>query len=73
MQRDISTFHRHTQTAESALWTITHNLGRYPVVDVFVSIDGQLRRIMPSEVTFIDNNMCTVAFSSPRSGFATVV
>ena len=72
MERAISTVYRHTQTAASALWTITHNLGRYPVVDTFISVDGQMRKVMPAEVTFIDNNTCTVAFSAPRSGFATV-
>ncbi len=72
MERFVPTVYKHTQTAASALWTITHNLGRYPVVDTFITVDGQLRKVMPAEVTFIDSNTCTVAFTSPRAGFATV-
>lgn len=72
LTRHIPTFYKHVQATASATWTITHNLGRYPIVDAF-TVDGNEIRIMPNQVTYVDDNVCTLTFSQPFNGHATVV
>lgn len=68
----ISTGYDHVQTVAAVVWTINHNLGGFPIVDAYVSYDGDLQRILPSAVTYVDVNTCTVTFVTPRAGFASV-
>lgn len=67
-----STFYQHEQATASATWVIPHNLYRYPVVDVYTTIGGNLVKIMPNAVTYDSPTGCTLSFSTPFSGFATV-
>ena len=55
-----------SQGSPSALWTVTHNLGKYPSVTV---IDSAGTTVVGS-VTHLDANSLTVAFSAPFSGTA---
>jgi hypothetical protein len=65
--------HTHQQTTASATWTIVHNLGtNLPVVDVFVSVDGALSKIIPKAIVVISNTTVQVTFSEPRIGSAAV-
>ena len=64
--------YRHEQTTPSDTWVITHGLYTYPVVDVYVSADGQLQKILPEAVTYTSSTVVTISFSEPRTGFATV-
>lgn len=69
----VATSYKHEQTVPSTTWTIVHGGGGYPIVDAYVVENGETLKIIPSAVTFVDNNTCTLTFSTPRSGFATVV
>jgi hypothetical protein len=51
-----------TQSTPSAAWVVTHSLGRFPVVDVFVS--GE--RVFP-DVT-VTTTQISVSFPSATSG-----
>lgn len=70
--------YRHVQAADSASWVITHNLGYngstgLPVVDVFVTIDGAVTKILPMEVTVTSANIVTLTFAEARSGEAVII
>jgi hypothetical protein len=58
-----------TQPTPSALWTINHNLGYDPVIELF-SIGGL---IIEGSITNIDTNTLTVAFNSPYAGSARLI
>lgn len=56
----------HRQQTAAAVWTITHNLGRFPSVTVVDSADTQV----VGDVDYIDENTLTVSFVAPFSGSA---
>lgn len=58
----------HVQNTPSAIWTITHNLGKYPSIEVFDSAGSQVE----GTVTFINANSITIQFSAAFSGKATL-
>lgn len=62
----------HDQTTPSTLWSINHNLGVYPAVDVYVEHNGEIQKIMPLAVTYVDAMTCEVAFSTARAGTAII-
>jgi len=68
----VATIYKHIQDVPALEWTISHNLGGYPIVDCYVDNEG-IKRVMPSTVVFVDENTCTVSFNSAYAGFATVV
>lgn len=72
LTRTVATSYTHTQTEASATWTIVHGVGGYPIVDAYTTQDGELLKIIPSEVTYVDANTCMLSFTVPFSGFATV-
>jgi hypothetical protein len=62
------TAHNHVQDTPSATWTIQHNLGYKPIVQVILS---DLFQIIPSEIEHAPNNLTAyVRFSTPQSGTA---
>jgi hypothetical protein len=65
--------YQHVQASASALWTVTHNLNNYPIVDVMVDNDGVLTKIIPKNIRVINLNTCQIEFSSPRTGQARLV
>lgn len=71
--RKVATVYTHTQGTASTTWSIAHNLGQYPIVDVYVTSEGSVQKIIPNGVTYVDANNCTVTFTSARAGHATVV
>ena len=71
--RRFATSYTHEQTDASTTWTIVHNIGGYPIVDAYTVHNGETLKIIPSAVTYVDPNTCTLTFLAPRSGFATVV
>lgn len=54
----------------NTVWLISHGLGAFPIVDVYVTINGEINKIMPAGVQYIDPNTCVISFSVPRSGTA---
>lgn len=67
------TQYRHIQEAASTTWNIEHNLDTYPIVDVYVDNGGVVQKVVPKAVTYVDHNNCSVLFSRPTAGFATVI
>ena len=58
----------HTQSVSSASWTIQHNLGKYPAVQVLDSS----KKLVIGEVTHIDVNNLTISFKGAFKGSATL-
>jgi hypothetical protein len=56
----------YTQSPASAVWNITHNLGKNPSVSVVDSAGS----LVVGEVSYIDNNNLTITFISAFSGKA---
>jgi hypothetical protein len=52
------------QTTPSTTWTVTHSLGRYPIVRVFVGN----QEVQPDTVTFDTNDTLTVTFATAQVG-----
>ena len=73
VSRRIADVFTHTQTVPAAVWSITHNLQNYPIVDAYVDIGGTIEKIIPLSVTYVTANICEVEFSVPIAGFATIV
>jgi hypothetical protein len=53
-----------TQGSPSTVWSITHNLGAYPAVEV---VDTGNTMIIP-DIQFNDANSLTLSFGAPTSG-----
>lgn len=68
----VASLYQHNQTEPSDTWTIPHGMGAYPCVDAYVTYEGDLVKIIPNEVTYVDAMTCVLTFSEPLSGFATV-
>ena len=73
LERKVAGIYKHVQDTVSTTWTIAHGLGVYPIIDAWTIDGGDLKKIIPSEVNYIDANTCTLIFTLPISGFATVV
>lgn len=69
VQRKV--LYTHTQTVKSRTWTITHNLGIIPTIQVFVlNPQGNQIEIFPSQTTVIDLNTVILEFSQLEAGIA---
>ena len=73
VSRRIADVFTHTQAVPASVWSITHNLQNYPIVDVYVDVGGTIEKIIPMSVTYVTANACEVEFSAPVAGFATIV
>jgi hypothetical protein len=73
LTRRIATVYNHTQDTPAATWTIIHNLHDYPIVDAYVTVDGELQKVIPQAVTYVSDTTCTVSFGEVLSGYASVV
>ncbi len=58
----------HTQTAVAATWTVTHNLGGYPLATVLLA--GDPGRPVATDTDYPDANTLVLTFPSPVSGRA---
>lgn len=56
----------HQQNVASAVWTITHNLGKYPAVTVIDSAGSQCE----GTVTYLNENALTLTFGAGFAGTA---
>lgn len=72
LTQQIAKTYEHVQTSASTTWVIVHNLNLYPVVDIFVDHEGEKHKILPLSVEYTNANTCTITFSTPRTGLATV-
>lgn len=65
--------HKHDQAIASATWIIQHNLGvKAPIVDIWTTVGGNLVKIMPKKVEFVNLNTCRVLFNSAQTGTAII-
>jgi len=62
-----------TQSTPASTWTITHNFGVMPVVDVYAVVGGVKQKIYPQSVVHTSNNVLTVTFSTNMTGGARLV
>ena len=69
LQPDQVTF-THTQTGSSTAWVVTHNLGYYPIVRVFL---GTNLEIQPQTIIHDSIFQTTITFSSAQVGTAKFV
>ena len=58
--------YRHNQNSASSIWTINHNLNKFPNVVVFDSADNQA----VGAITHVSKNQLTITFSASFSGTA---
>jgi hypothetical protein len=65
--------YQYIQDAPSDVWSINHNLGVYPVVDVVVNYQGSVTKIIPQDIVVIDVNNIEIRFTTPYSGQARLV
>jgi hypothetical protein len=65
--------YNHTQTVASTTWTIIHNGGCHPAVDVSINYNGNLTKILPLNIRNVDLNTIEITFSSPQTGEARLV
>jgi hypothetical protein len=72
MTPQVSTSYQHLQEDAAMVWNVNHNLNTYPIIDVFILYNGEIRRVMPKSIEYIDELNCAVTFTEPRSGFARV-
>lgn len=63
----------HVQASPAISWTILHNLNTKPVVDVMVTHNGRLEKILPLSVVILDSNSIQVNFSSLKTGKARLI
>jgi hypothetical protein len=76
IQRKV--LYNHTQAVERDEWIITHNMGTYPIVSVFVDrpIEGNLdnrEEVTPTDIVIVNDNIITLKFERPYSGIAQCV
>ncbi len=63
---DIGSTYTYLQSSPAAVWTIVHNLGRYPDITVLDSTGA----VCEGDPQYIDGNRLTVSFSAAFSGEA---
>lgn len=63
----------YTVNAQSDVWNITHDLGKYVTTDVFVlRNETDQVKILPKSVEYISDAEVRITFSSPESGKAII-
>jgi hypothetical protein len=72
LTQQIGAVYQHVQSTPASSWTVVHGLNAYPVIDVFITYGGTLQKILPLGISYDTPNQCTVAFSTPLAGYATV-
>lgn len=65
--------YRHTQSAPAQTWTIVHNLGTKPLVELFVNDgNGDLQKAWPLGLEHVNDDTVVVTWSINRTGYATL-
>lgn len=63
---DATAFYVHTQTAPSTTWTMAHNLGFKPSVELLDTGSQEIE----GDVVHLSQNVCIASFTLPIAGFA---
>ena len=74
----VPSIYRHIQDTAASVWTVQHNLAGngsegIPIIDVFITENGVLNKIIPGTTTIVDRNTVTIQFAQARSGEAVVI
>lgn len=72
LSRSIAGVFTHVQEAATAEWAVVHNLGYYPICDVYIVSDGVQTKMLPQNIAYVDANTCVITFSKAFSGIAVV-
>lgn len=72
LSRSLAGVFTYIQEAASSEWTVVHNLGYYPICDVYTVADGVQTKMMPQNIAYVDANTCVITFSKAFSGIAVV-
>lgn len=70
MSSPIITPYSYIQSTPSTTWTINHNLGSKPMVDVLLEINGVMQKVYPLSITHTSDNTVVVTWSLARTGRA---
>jgi hypothetical protein len=65
--------HNHVQSVADTNWVIDFPFKAVPVVDVLVEVNGELTKVLPSEVNRVSDTRVEIIFSQPFSGSAHLV
>jgi len=70
--------YNHTQAIERDEWNITHNLGSFPIVSVYVNRPTQddpdhMEEVTPTDVQIVSEDVVILQFERPYSGIAQLV
>ena len=65
--------YQHTQETPAQTWYVNHNLGVFPIVDVLVSVEGVLTKIIPMDIVLVNETSIRIEFSKPYTGSARMV
>lgn len=65
-----ATTYQHTQSSASSLWTVNHNLGRWPCAVTVLSAGGVE---VAAQVNHVSINQLTVTFAAPFAGVARII
>lgn len=63
---DAAGFYLHTQSAPSVTWTMAHNLGFKPSVELLNAGSQEIE----GDVVHLSQNVCIAYFTTPIAGFA---
>lgn len=64
----------HVQSSPSASWLINHNLGRYPLCQVLIDIDGDtFPELVIADVEHNSVNQTAITFPSAQTGRAVFI
>lgn len=66
IQDTIAYSYIHAQPVPSSLWTVTHNLGKFPSVTIIDTANTEVE----GDVEFVSNNQLIIRFSTAFSGKA---
>lgn len=59
----------HEQESSRNVWTVRHNMGKYPSVATYTCTSGSMSRIF-GDVEYLDENTVVIRFSASVSGVA---
>ena len=65
-------FLAHVQSTPNTVWTINHNFGFKPLVEIQVYDDAVLKKAYPLNLEHVDDNTVVITWTVARTGFATI-
>lgn len=65
-------FIQHSQSTPSTVWTIVHNFGALPVVEILAYDGTVLKKAYPATLEHVDENTVQITWSQARAGFAMI-